>query len=79
MINYRQNRTTIGRLKKGMVIKYDGEIYEIVDILKRKLTDKGVLYTYKVNDNQLLTAISGLYVEVIRRVEKINNKTYYIK
>lgn len=80
MCRIRNNCTTIGLLKPGMIISYHDEELIVVKLLERKLTNKGLICKYEVmGGTGILTAHSGLKVNVLneRHVNK-NYRTWYM-
>ncbi|WGL97380.1 hypothetical protein QE177_09110 [Arsenophonus sp. aPb] len=80
MLRIKNNCTTIGLLKPGMIIRYHDEDLKIIKLLERKLTSKGLICKYKVNGgNGILSAHSGLRVNVLteRHINK-DHRTWYM-
>lgn len=80
MCRYKNNCTTIGLLKPGMIIRYHDDDLKIIKLLERKLTPKGLICKYQVKGGDgILSAHSGLRVNVLseRQVNK-NYRTWYM-
>lgn len=68
MTQHVNNSRPLSVIHPGMVVKYHNENFSIISLLKREMTTKGVLLTFKVKEYPfILQGLSNMRVKLLSR------------